>query len=327
MDDLLVGARGSAVRQLQTDLGKVGHAVAVDGALGPETLGAVQAYAHARTRKGAPGWLVAAIHEEATQHANELSSLRHVGAWCGATSLASPTRDVDFAAKLGLTRLDVFVNDHSKARAARKFTTYDVAKIEKLCKLAKAKGISVHLTSWIMPHSEYIDAAAATLVPLCAQVGAESLQWDAEEPWTQATGAPSRASAAARIAERFDGLSCPMGATGIGYTPIPKFGPLAQICDYVVPQAYATSTSGLLPEDAPGKFHRRYSTSFARPIVIGLAAYRQNGIAGHTPSSAVRAALLASAKLKGVDTVLFWSLGALQKSAELSTVIQGVCTR
>ncbi len=327
MDDLSVGARGSAVRQLQTDLGRVGHPVSVDGAFGPQTLAAVQAFAHARTRKGAPGWLVAAIHEEASQHANELSTLRNIGAWCGATSLASPARDVDFAAALGLGRLDVFVNDHSKARAARKFTTYDTAKIEKLCKLAKARGISVHLTSWIMPHSEYIDAAAATLVPLCAQIGAESLQWDAEEPWTQATGAPARSAAAARIAERFDGLSCPMGATGIGYTPVAKFGPLAQICDYVVPQAYATSSSGLLPEDAPGKFHRRYSTSFARPIVIGLAAYRQTGIAGHTPTSAVRAALLASAKLKGVDTVIFWSLGALRKSAELTTLIQGVCAR
>jgi hypothetical protein len=37
--------------------------------------------------------------------------------------------------------------------------------------------------SWIMPHAAYIDRAAELLIPICDDVGASSLQWDAEEPW------------------------------------------------------------------------------------------------------------------------------------------------
>jgi len=321
------GARGPEVTALQGHLGKLGHPVVVDGRFGPETLGAVHAFARTRTERQAPAWVVAAIAEEAQDVGARTSRLRSIGAWCGSSSLAAPERDVSFAVDIGLDRLDVVVNDHSAARRARRFTTSDHGKVERLCAAAHRRGLEVHLTSWIMPHASYIDRAADVLVPLSATVGAASLLWDAEEPWTNAIDAPSRSTAASRLADRFADLARPMGVTGIGYTPVAKFGPLAAVCSYVVPQAYATASNGLAPEVAPVRFHKRYVDNFHRPVLIGLAAYRQAGIAGHTPASAVRSALLACASLQGVDTVLFWSLGWLRRSPDVAATITALRRR
>ncbi len=105
-----------------------------------------------------------------------------------------------------------------------------------------------------MPHAAYIDQAAELLVPICEDVGASSLQWDAEEPWMLAHKPMDYREAAERIADRFSNLSCPMGANAIGFVSIAKFGPLADICDYVVPQAYSTTSSGVTPGDGQRQF-------------------------------------------------------------------------
>ena len=39
--------------------------------------------------------------------------------------------------------------------------------------------------SWVMPHRQEIDGAAGALIPLCASIGASSLQCDGEEPWAR----------------------------------------------------------------------------------------------------------------------------------------------
>jgi hypothetical protein len=316
------------VTALQRALAKLGYPLDDDGEFGKKTLKAVQKHARDRTRKGAPAWQVAAIHAEAGTGLGEgqtaTTGIESVGAWCGSSSLANPVRDVAFAVEHGLDRLDVIVNDHSKWREPSRFTIRTPDRIHRLCDAAKEAGVEVHLTSWIMPHADYIDRAADVLIPLCERVGAASLQWDAEEPWTRARRRLTYSKAAARIREAFADLRCPMGANGIGYTPRAKFGPLAEICDYLVPQAYATSTSGIKPEVAPGRFHRRWTEKFARPIVMGLAAYRQTGIAGHTPSSAIEAAVEATSALLDVHTILYWSLAAIRRSPNVARAIAGI---
>jgi hypothetical protein len=250
-------------------------------------------------------------------------NIRTVGAWCGSSSLADPQRDVDFAVATNINRLDIVVNDHAKARAAQPFTVRSAAAIKKLCDTAQAAGIETHLMSWLMPHAAYIDQAAELLVPICEDVGASSLQWDAEEPWMLAQKPMDYQEAAKRIADKFSDLSCPMGANAIGFTSIAKFGPLADICDYVVPQAYSTTSSGVTPGDGQRRIFDRYKNAFNRPIVMGLAAFRQSGIPGHNVESAMTAGVNAANDLE-CDTVLYWSLRQIRASTAVQGVIRSI---
>lgn len=323
MKPLKLGDRGPEVSALQSSLDRLGFDCVVDGHFGRKTLAAVQAHAAARTEGGSPAWHVMAINDEAAR-ARTLSSIHTVGAWAGPAAMAKPAAAVKFAADHGINRLDVVINDHSKWRKEKAFDTYTRSKIAKLCERAAAKGIEVHLMSWVMPYESYIAGAAETLIPLCKDVGAASLMWDAEEPWNQATGGMSFKAAAKFLGRAFSNLGIPMGVTGIGFAPTAKLGPLAAECAYAVPQVYVTSGSGLKPETAPRKFHKRWSDAFDREIVMGLAAYKQKGIAGHPTIASAMQAALESTRGLGVSTVIYWSLRHIQGNPEVAKAIAGI---
>jgi len=247
-----------------------------------------------------------------------------IGMWTGRASLNNPVRDVQLCVANNIRRLDVIVNDHSGARAARDFDMFQVSKIRGLVELAKANNLDVHFMSWVMPHEKYIDQAAEALVPLCNELGVSSLQWDAEEPWTLAQKPMDHGKAAKRIADAFEQLNCRMGVNGIGYTPVEKFGPLYEVCDYVVPQCYSTNTSGISPTTVVPRLVRRWNKVFGtdKKMAIGLAAYRQDGIAGHTVESAMRSAFAGAEAIEGVDTVIYWSLSSVRTSSTVAKVIR-----
>jgi hypothetical protein len=258
-------------------------------------------------------------------HTAETSLIKSVGAWCGSATLAHPERDVDFAAENGINRFDIVINDHSASRAEREFTVRNTARIEALCRRAQDNGIETHLMSWIMPYERYIEGAAERLIPLCGDVGAASLQWDAEEPWVLARKQKRMGfkEAASLIAEKFSDLSCEMGVTAIGFASIPKVGPLVEVCDYGVPQAYSTTRSGVKPGSGQKMLHKRWRNKFGKPIVMGLAAFRQSGIPGHTVESAMKACIKASGEL-GCTAVIYWSLQHIRSSSTVRKVIAGI---
>ena len=255
----------------------------------------------------------------------EAPGVLNVGAWCGLAAIRNPERDIAFAAAHNINRLDVIVNDHSTARDPRDFDTYDRDAIVRFCHKAQAAGIQTHLMSWIMPHAGYIEQAAEQLTSLATLAGAASIQWDAEEPWTQGRKRLKYSEAARRIADAFKGLPCPMGVNGIGYTPTKKFGPIAEVCDYLVPQCYSTHSSGQKPEEVVPRFHRRYRKLFGdKRIVMGLAAYRQKNIPGHTVDSAMRTALAGAQAIEGIDTVIYWSLRHIRGNRRVRRVIASI---
>lgn len=328
-----LGTYGARVRELQSALNVTGAGLQVDGRLGPRTLAAAQAFVQARATDGIPDWLVAAILAEAsadsaggTEPPGPMTTRRGisvVGAWAGSASLANPERDVAFCVAHNIRRLDIVVNDHSAWRGETPFSLRSTARIRGLVQAARRAGLAPHLMSWVMPHASYIDGAAAALVPLCNELGVASLCWDAEEPWTQAKRAMPRDAAAEHLAAAFARLECPMGVTGIGYVSADRLGPLASVCDYVVPQAYSTSSSGQAPEVAPGRFFQRWRDLFGRRVVLGLAAYRQSGIPGHTSASAVRTAATAAAET-GADEVVYWNLAAIRRSPRIAGIIRDI---
>lgn len=247
--------------------------------------------------------------------------LKTIGAWCGSASLRNPGRDVDFCVAHGINRLDIIVNDHSVWREPTDFTVRGVTSIVRLADLARAAGIEVHLMSWLMPHSMYIEQAGNELIPLATLCQAKSIQWDAEEPWTKAKKAMPYEEASKLVAEVFKDRKFKMGVNGIGYASTQKLGPLAKVCDYVVPQAYATQSSGLKPDTAPGQFYRRWSSKFKKPVVMGLAAYRQKGIPGYSEREAILTAIKATHALGDVDTIIYWSLRHIRTNREVANAI------
>lgn len=247
--------------------------------------------------------------------------IKKVGAWATNASILTPEKSVELALEAGLSRLDIMVNDHSSWRGPRAFTCRPVDRIAKFVRLAQDAKIECHITSWIMPHREYIEGAASKLVPMCNDLGIVSLQWDAEEPWTRATKAMRRGEAAKFIDESFADLNGKMGVNAIGYCHLGMLRPLVDICDYGVPQAYATSTSNVSPSSGVKRICQRWNDKFGKPIVAGLAAYRQTGIKDYSVGGAVSAALDAASEA-GAQEATFWSLPALRRGDKVRQAVR-----
>uniref|UniRef100_A0A6M3KRQ7 Putative peptidoglycan binding protein n=1 Tax=viral metagenome TaxID=1070528 RepID=A0A6M3KRQ7_9ZZZZ len=311
------GDTGDEVRELQAALVDAGYGLVVDGVFGAHTervlIGWQQRHALAPDGIAGPVTLSALTSTWS-------APITSVGAWCGRSSLASPERDVAFAVeRLRLTDLHVMVNDHSRRRAYAPFgLSVCASQIKALARRATDAGLRVHLTSWIMPFEAYIHGAVEVAM-LARDVGAASVQWDAEEPWMH--GGDLTHGAAAKLIRRLM-PGCTMGVTGIGWASAPKMGPLSAVCDYLVPQCYSTTSSNVRPERT-GALAGRWRGLFGGHIIAGLAAYRQHGIAGHTATSAMGAAL-ESVQSAGVSEVIYWSLGHLRRSKECARFVAGI---
>ena len=189
-----------------------------------------------------------------------------IGAWCRRPSAA----EISTAPKLGVQRLHLMVNDHSADRGPTPFRLDDRAR-EYAARIVDA-GIELHITSWIMPHVEFLTAGCAELVQLAIDSGAHSIEWDAEEPWTRAVGGMRHADAAA-LMQLYGSRE---GVTGIGYADRDALQPLTLRAAYVTPQAYVTRTSGLRLDGIPRILARWEAMSGSATVIPALAAYRQD---------------------------------------------------
>lgn len=252
------------------------------------------------------------------------SAITTVGAWAGASSLSSPTRDVAAMVAAGVNRIDIIVNDHSKWRKPQAFTIRNRERLIRLADECHRNDIEVHLMSWCMPHGAYLKRAAELLIPLMSDMGAKSLVWDAEEPWTLAKRPMSYKDAAAMVGNLFMGRDFEMGVTGIRYASKSKLGPLISVCDYAVPQCYSTSSSRADPSTVVSRGVKQWRDRFGDEvrIVPALASYRQTGIKGHSASSAMQAAI-DDAKDHG-PTVIYWSANSIRKNIAVTKAIAGI---
>jgi hypothetical protein len=240
-------------------------------------------------------------------------------------------RDVAFAKGLGLTRLDVIVNDHSAARRERPFDTYTRTRIFALCRAASDAGMETNLTSWLMPHAAYIDRAAGEIGAIMLGSGAQSVCFDAEEPYTKALDPLPYEVAAQRVADKMHEL--PWGITAIGYPNATKLKPLVYRASYVAIQAYSTnSPQTAAPEVVAPRYIAHWKSIFPSlvvkntPVLAGLAAYNQEGIPGHTAAQAIRAAFLGAEHAHARD-VVWWSLSAIRNDKNVATAIRDAITR
>jgi hypothetical protein len=234
-------------------------------------------------------------------------------------------------ADLGLTDVALFVNglDEGVFRippARERALAETIAGLHRL-------GVSPHLVSWLRPSERYMNDAAGRLRALCMTWGVRSLQFDAEEPWTRHPLLRGRGADAARaFLDRhwtFAAWPCPLGVTGITFVP-DSVVPLAERCDYVLPQAYSVAHANRVyrPGQTQRIAHERWSR-FGKPIVMGLAAWKLNRHGGLTQAQAMQKAILTTEHLvmPVVPEVAYWSLRWIGASAERTAFVRAACTK
>lgn len=247
------------------------------------------------------------------------------GAWAGWATMVSDAairRDLKVAKSVGLSRLDVIVNDHSKSKRPRDYDTYPASRVRALIKAATDAGLETHVTSWVMPHEAYLQRMGLEMRELHEATPYASLVLDAEEPWTLATSPMPWVAAADLTASVLGDLR--WGVTGIGYASRTKLGPLVKRGAFMLPQCYATRDTKLRPAEIAPKLCARWHEMFGDvELVVGLAAYNQSGIAGHTIESAMRAAFQ-GAQQQSPSAASWWSLSAIRNSTSVQKAVKSI---
>ncbi|HKY51669.1 MAG TPA: hypothetical protein VJP45_10465 [Candidatus Limnocylindria bacterium] len=223
--------------------------------------------------------------------------------------------DLRLAREIGFDRVDIMVNELSKQRTPISFAESLSISADALVGSAKAAldlGFrEVHFTAWAMPHVTYMAYAGDNLQHLCGLAGAHGILLDAEEPWTQA-GKPDYGSAASTFFAQAKG--CRVGVTGIGWCDTDKLGPLMRNADYGCPQVYVVRERRVKVLSHAGiPAVLKHWAQFGKPLHVGLAAYAQAGIEGHTTKSAMRTTL--QAVESACDGVSYWSLRQVKGNA------------
>jgi hypothetical protein len=259
----------------------------------------------------------------------EKSRLEVVGMWAGSSTLRNPVEHVAFAKKHNVNRLDIIVNDHSAQRDPMDFTIRNRATIIRLAEECHKAGIQVAIMSWVMPHEDYIRQMGPILIELAKDVNAVEICLDAEEPWTLARKRMKFAAAGKLVGEVFKDRPCPLSITGIPYVATNRLKPLIDVADIAWVQSYSTSSSKRAPGTTQPRDLKLWAKKFGKkrpadspPLQVkaALACYRQKGIKGHSPRSAILACADAVAD-SGQREVVFWWLVAMRHSSRVAKVI------
>lgn len=240
-----------------------------------------------------------------------------VGVWLQSPALLDPDGTAGALAELGVSTVNIMLNDFSRARDPSTFRTHDVLKLGRMAEAAHDAGMSVDLTTWVMPHAGFIEGLAK-LRNLRSALGAHRIWLDAEEPWVRARNPMGYHAAADAIAQGLHGV--PLVLSGIPFANA-KLGSLAAVCGTWSPQCYATTRpQSMKPGSAAEVGVKQWRQRFGEPAdgwVIGLAGYMQPANAG----SMMGPALDGAAKT-GAREVCYWSSSQILKTSSVQSFIR-----
>jgi hypothetical protein len=240
-----------------------------------------------------------------------------VSAWLTSSTFNDPNATVAGLRAAGITTANLMINDFSADRGSTAFRTFDLGKINAMARACHAAGIEVHLTSWVMPHDAFLDGALEQLPALLSSTGATMLWWDAEEPWTQATGCFDYAAAAEKACSVFG--RCAL--SGIGGA-LEELTELAKLCCIYSPQAYATTNSQSTPGGVVPYSIGQWRSRFGEPTEgwsIGLAAYDQ----GSNPAAMMQPPIddVAAAS---IEAVCYWTSRSIADDPDVCAFVAGL---
>lgn len=241
-----------------------------------------------------------------------------VSAWLPSSDTATPDKTVAKLKAAGIGTAVLMVNDFSDDRGPTEFRTFDFDRLVAMANACHDAEIVVWLCSWVMPHDVFIDGACRQLPDLREATRAEVIVWDAEEPWTKATGPFDYGRASWRLRDAF-GYSR-MGLTAIGSAPSECWD-LAAACSVWMPQCYATRDSVARPSEVVPYSLRQWKQRYGEPSswCIGLAAYDQAAVPADTmqpPIDDVREAEISS--------VCYWTSNAIASRPDVCEFVAGL---
>jgi hypothetical protein len=239
--------------------------------------------------------------------------------WLPLSDTLTPAKTVAELRAAGISTAVLMVNDFSTARAATGFKTFDTTKLTAMSDACHDAEIPVWLCSWIMPHDIFVDGAIRQMTALRDATRASMIMWDAEAPWTEATGTFDRVRSSKRLADAFGSAS--MSVTAIGSAPV-EVKPLADVCEVWAPQAYATIDSHARPSEVVPFSLRWWRERYGEPSagwMIGLAGYDQADEPATTMQPPIDDVLAAE-----LTSVCYWTNNSIAAEPKVVSFVAGL---
>lgn len=226
------------------------------------------------------------------------------------SALPTKGRDAFIRSIQDLQVTDVALMINSENDRAFEISKAKSRRIEEVCWDLEEIAVSSHLVTWLRPTEAYMTRAAAALRPLCLSTGARSLLFDVEGPWVRNVAGESAARSVLARFWRFQDWPCYLGASGITGLD-PQVRPVAELCDYVLPQAYSVAKKSSLYR--PGTTQRLAHKSWrdlGKQITMGLAGWKLNRYGGISETASMQRSITATEDLRDptVFEVAYWSL-------------------
>ncbi len=241
-------------------------------------------------------------------------TILRIGAWAMRGGVQTQwTKVLQRAQQLGLT--DVSLSAHAQD-AGQPFEPFATAShVAAVLRAYAAAGIRGHLMFWPQPSPGHAKELLAYLAEVRRLAGDAlvTAELDAEEQWT---GHPRRSTHGAAVAAQLKAgwpSGVRLGVNGIT-AALPKILDLVRVADFVIPQAY-TSTKKHQTRP-PGTRQTEVAKAWRAKLpagcklLMGLAAYSQEGAGGHPAARAMQLAFDAAAA--ETDELRYWSLEALE---------------
>lgn len=237
-----------------------------------------------------------------------------IGAWVDRRGVGSDWRKwLEVAVGLGLT--DVSLCVHAQDAGKRFDPFVNAEKVGEICRAYAAAGIRPHIMLWPQPRAAHAVELLyyVSRVHHCAAGALASAELDLEEQWTRSVWRLLRGKAVAAQLRAGWPAGLPLVVNAIT-AALPKLGPMVDIADVVIPQAYTADRPG--QRNMPGARQRVVLATWRKAapgkrLVCGLAAYDQEGLLGLSAQEAMTLAFEVPYDAADVDEVRYWSLAEL----------------
>lgn len=230
------------------------------------------------------------------------------GAWAGFAALKNPDKYIKLIKQVGLDRIDIMVNDGTKAGPFHLYLPED--KLVDTLKKFLQSGVKVAISTWAKPEASWT-RGMEIIGRVATAAGVDQVTLDLEEPWITPLKNKS-------VAEIFTWNAALVGTLRVHFEGAINVAPIVyanrkvldgvlQMVDQIIPQCYSTV------KNVPGSGHdgslERATVNlykgYGAPLVMGAAAWNLDGAYGKKSADAVRTSLKATLAL-GITEVRYW---------------------
>jgi len=239
-----------------------------------------------------------------------MNKITEFGAWAGLAALKSPKKYIALCKSIGLTYIDIMVNDGSKPGPFKLYFKEDEL-VEKLTQFVNA-GIKTYITTWVQPEKSWTDGMAVVgRIASRAKIGRVTL--DSEESYVTPLKNKSDCEIFTWAVGIVGTLRVHFGGK-IAVAPIvfcnrKVLDPIFHMVDIITPQCYSTvkNVDGNGPVGRLEKTTASLFRGYGKELVMGQAAWNIEGAYGLHAPDAIRASLTSTIQQR-IHEVCYWRL-------------------